>query len=86
MIYINFTFVASHYNKVFKKVLEENQCEILIIGYSFHDEHINNVLKISIEKKNSKIHIVTKESYDELKKKVSLNALKNTYVDFILTA
>ena len=62
--------LLNYYFEVFKKVLSQDQCHLLIIGYGFGDEHVNSIISSAVSEYGLKIYIISPDSPENFKKKL----------------
>lgn len=68
--------LLSYYFEIFKNVLSQDQCRLLIVGYSFNDKHINRVISNAVINHELKIYTLSPEPLKELKKKIKKSSEK----------
>lgn len=65
--------LIQYYNEIFDKVLSQQSCRIIIIGYSFNDKHINDSIVKALKKENTIFYIIDNKDINELVKDLTKN-------------
>lgn len=68
--YINKEPLLKWYFNIFKKVIEQDNKKIVIIGYGFNDSHINDIFVEGAEKHNLKFYIINPSSPAQFREKM----------------
>lgn len=65
--------LTKFYSEIFEKILIENNCKLIVIGYGFQDEHINKIISAFLTKscEHDEIHIVDNIDLQEFMKKTT---------------
>ncbi len=59
-----------YYHEVFKPVLHQGSCHLMVVGYSFGDSHINDVIVQGIREHGLKLFVMTPSGPKSLKEKL----------------
>ncbi len=57
--------LLSRYFDIFKEVLLQKECRLLVIGYGFRDTHINDVLADAIQNAGLEVYVLSPEPPDQ---------------------
>lgn len=63
--------LKTYYHTIFKGVLSQGNCHLIVVGYSFGDDHINNVVVEAAQNHGLGLYIFTPSGPEVLKKRLN---------------